>query len=259
MRRAHPLLIGIAALVLAFLLAPILAALLLSVSPTELLAFPPRGVSLRWYADFLTNERWVLATRNSLLVAAATTLLATPLGTAAAIGLHLGRFRGQALILALLTLPMVTPFIVTATALFLAFSLVGLAGTLAGLVLGHAIVAVPFVVITVLASLQGLDPLLLRAAASLGMAPLRALRRVVLPLAWPGIAGGAVFAFATSLDEFVITLFLAGPGQFTLPRQMYANVREYMTPTILAAASLLFLASLAFLLATEALRRRPAR
>mgnify|MGYP005857779753 CR=1 FL=1 len=254
--RPSPLLLAVTGLVLGFLTAPMLAALWLSFSPTEVLRFPPAGLSLRWYADFLSNERWVLATRNSLVVAAATMAVATTLGTMAALGLHLGRFRGQAAIVALLTLPMVTPFIVTAAAMFFAFSLVGLAGTLPGLVLGHTVVAVPFVLVSVLASLSTFDPALLRAAASLGAARGVALRRVLLPRIWPGVAAGAVFAFATSLDEFVITLFLAGPGQFTLPRQMYANVREYMTPTILAAASLLSLASFVFLLLTEALRRR---
>ena len=249
-------LLGATVLVLAFLMAPMLAALWLSFSPTEVMAFPPKGLSLRWYADFFANERWTLATRNSLVVAACTMLVATLLGTAAAIGLHLGNFRGRALIVALLTAPMVTPFIVTAASMFFAFSLVGLAGTLPGLVLGHTVVAVPFVLITVLASLSTFDASLLQAAASLGAPPGMAYRRVLLPRIWPGVAAGAVFAFATSLDEFVITLFLAGPGQFTLPRQMYANVREYMTPTILAAASLLFLASFGFLLLTELLRRK---
>lgn len=254
--RPSALLLGTAAAVLAFLSLPVLAALWLSFAPTEALHFPPRGFSLRWYAEFFTGDRWVLATRNSLVVAGATMTVATLLGTAAALGLHLGAFRGRAVLLGLLTLPMVTPFIVTAASLFFAFSMVGIAGTLAGLVLGHTVVAVPFVVVSVLASLATFDPTLLRAAASLGAPPWMAFRRVLLPRIWPGVAAGAVFAFATSLDEFVITLFLAGPGQFTLPRQMYANVREYMTPTILAAASLLFLASLVLLLATEALRRR---
>jgi putative spermidine/putrescine transport system permease protein len=256
MQRPSVPLLGFTVLVLGFLAAPILAALWLSFSPTEMLAFPPRGFSLRWYADFFANERWVLATRNSLVVATATMALATLLGTSAALGLHLGGFRGRGVIIALLTLPMVTPFIVTAAAMFFAFSLVGLAGTLPGLVLGHTVVAVPFVLVTVLASLSTFDRTLLRAAASLGAPPWLAFRRVLLPRIWPGVAAGAVFAFATSLDEFIITLFLAGPAQFTLPRQMYANVREYMTPTILAAASLLFLASFVFLLLTEALRRR---
>jgi putative spermidine/putrescine transport system permease protein len=254
--RPSPLLLLFAVLVLAFLLAPMLAATWLSFAPTEVMTFPPSGLSLRWYSDFLANERWLLATRNSLVVAAATMAVATVLGTMGALGLHLGRFAGRSVLVAVLTLPMVTPFIVTAASMFFAFSLVGLTGTLPGLVLGHTVVAVPFVLITVLASLATFDAALLRAASSLGASPGMAFRRVLLPRIWPGVAAGAVFAFATSLDEFVITLFLAGPGQFTLPRQMYANVREYMTPTILAAATLLFLVSVLLLLVTEALRRR---
>jgi putative spermidine/putrescine transport system permease protein len=256
MTRPSAPLVAVAALVLLFLSLPMLVVLWLSFSPTELLSFPPRGLSLRWYADFFESERWVLATRNSLVVGGATMVVATLLGTAAALGLHLGAFRGRAVLLGLLTLPMVTPFIVTAASMFFAFSLVGLAGTLPGLVLGHTVVAVPFVLVSVLASLATFDATLLRAAASLGASPWMAFRRVLLPRIWPGVAAGAVFAFATSLDEFVITLFLAGPEQFTLPRQMYANVREYMTPTILAAASLLFALSVLLLLVTEALRRR---
>jgi len=246
-------------LILAFLMLPMLAAMWLSFSPTEVMAFPPRGFSLRWYEDFFTSSRWVLATKNSVIVASLTMVVATVLGTMAAIGLHLGQFRGRAVLVGLLTLPMVTPFIVTAAAMFFAFSLIGIAGTLPGLVLGHTVIAVPFVVVSVLATLQTFDANLLRAAASLGASPWRSFRRVLAPLIWPGIAAGAIFAFATSLDEFVITLFLAGPGQFTLPRQMYANVREYMTPTILAAASLLFVSSLVFLAISEALRLRASK
>jgi putative spermidine/putrescine transport system permease protein len=258
--REHPaariLLRGTTALVLLFLLAPMAAVVVLSFSPTEALVLPPRGFSLRWYAEFLTAGRWVLATRNSFVVAIATTVLATLLGTMAAIGVQLGQFRGRGVLVVLLTLPMVTPYIVTAAAMFFAYSLVGLSGSLAGLVLAHTVVAVPFVVVAVLATLRTFDMTLLRAAASLGAAPLPAILLVMVPNIWPGIAAGAIFAFATSLDEFVITLFMAGPGQFTLPRQMYASVREYLSPTILAAATLLFLCSLVFLLATEAMRRR---
>lgn len=246
-------------LVLAFLMAPMAAVIIMSVSPTELLALPPRGFSLRWYEEFWTTGRWLLATRNSFIVAALATLLATTLGTLAAVGLHLGRFRGKALLAAALTMPMVTPSIVTAAAMFFAYSAIGLTGSLAGLVLAHTVVAVPFVLLAVLASLRTFDATLLRAAASLGATPAQAFARVVVPAIWPGIATGAVFAFATSLDEFVITLFMAGPGQFTLPRQMYAAVREFLSPAILAAATQLFIASTLFLLASEILRLRRAR
>lgn len=247
---------GAALLVLLFLLAPIVAILPLSLSESEVLRLPPDGWSLRWYSALLSSARWILAMQNSLVVGAATTLIATSLGTLAAIGLHFGKVPGRAAILALLAMPVVTPSVVTAAAMFFAFSAVGLTGTIAGLVIGHTVIAVPFVVLAVLASLRTFDPTLLRAAASLGAPPVAAFRRVVLPLIAPGVAAGAIFAFATSFDEFILTLFLAGPGQFTLPRQIYAAVRDVWDPTICAAAVLLFLASMVLLLASEAARRR---
>lgn len=247
---------GAALLVLLFLLLPMLAVVPLSFSDSEILRLPPEGWSLRWYAALFASERWLLAAQNSFVVAGATTLLATLGGTLAAVGLHFGRFAGRGAVLALLAMPVVTPSVVTGAALFLAYSAVGLAGTLLGLVLSHTIIAVPFVVIAVLASLRTFDPTLLRAAASLGATAAAAFRRVVLPLIAPGVAAGAIFAFATSFDEFILTLFLAGPGQFTLPRQIYAAVRDVWDPTICAAAVLLFLASMVLLLASEAARRR---
>lgn len=253
---AWRLAIGAAALlVLAFLLAPMAAIIPLSLAPTELMRFPPDGVSLRWYEEIFSSSRWLLAARNSLVVAVATTAIATLLGTLAALGLTLGRFRGKAVLIALLSLPIVTPSIVTAAAMFLAFSLAGLAGTLVGLVLAHTVVAVPFVLIAVLAALKGFDMTLLRAAAASGAAPHVAFRRIVVPLIAPGILTGAVFAFATSFDEFIITLFIAGPAQYTLPRQIYASVREYLSPAICAAAVMLFLCSTALLALTSWARR----
>ena len=245
--------------VLGFLIAPMVVVIAMSFSATEVLRFPPTGLSTRWYEALAADPRWLLAARNSVLVAGAVTALATVLGTLAALGLHLGRFRGKAVLAAVFAMPIVTPYIVTAASMFLAFSAIGIAGGFVGLVLAHTVIAVPFVVLTVAAALRTFDANLLRAAASLGAPPATAFRRVVVPAIWPGIAAGAIFAFATSLDEFVITLFMAGPGQFTLPRQMYAAVREYLSPTILAAATLLFLASTLFLLASEALRLRAAR
>ncbi len=234
---------SMAILVLSFLLAPMAAIIPLSLSPTELMRFPPEGISFRWYAELFGSGRWMLAARNSLIVAFAPTVLATVLGTLAAFGLTLGRFRGKAALVALLSLPIITTSNVTAASLFLGFSLAWRAGPLAGLVLAHTVVAVPFVVISVLAALKGFDMTLLRAAAASGAAPHVAFLRIVVPLVRPGILAGAVFAFATSFDEFIITLFIAGPAQYTLPRQIYASVREFLSPAICAAAVLLFVCS----------------
>ena len=253
------LLYAITGALLVFLVAPIAVVFPLSLSAGELLVIPTPGYSWRWYADFFNSQRWLLATYNSFVVGILTTLIATTLGTLAAIGLYLGRFRGKALILALLSLPMVTPVIVTAIALYFSLSAVGLGSTLTGLVLAHTVLSVPYVLLTVLASLQAFDPNLLRAAASLGANPVQSFYRVVLPLITPAVATGALFAFATSFDELIVALFIASPDQFTLPRQMYAGIREFLSPTIAAAAVLIILLSVFLLMINEAIRKHAIR
>lgn len=229
------LLATVAGLVMAFLLLPLLAVVPVSFSGSDILMLPPPSWSTRWYADFAGDPRWMAATRNSFLVATGTIAAAVPLGTLAALGLWL-RMRPR--LLGLFLLPMAVPAVIAALALYFAFAAVGLGSSLAGLVLAHTVLAAPFVVVAVLASLRGVDPSLLRAAESLGAAPLSALFRVVLPLAAPGVLAGAVFAFATSFDEVMVALFIAAPGQFTLPRQMFAGLREQITPTVFAAATI---------------------
>lgn len=224
-----------ALLVMAFLLAPLAAVVPVSFSGSEILELPPRSWSLRWYAEFATDPDWRLALYNSFVVAAATTVAAVPLGTAAALGLWL---RTRPLLLATFMLPMAVPAVIAALALYFAFAAVGLGSSLPALILAHTVLAAPFVVVAVLAVLRGIDPLLLRAAASLGAAPCVGLVRVILPLARPGILAGGVFAMAISFDEVMVVLFVAAPGQFTLPRKMFAGLREQISPTVFAAASL---------------------
>ena len=181
------------------------------------------------------------------------------LGTLAALGLAQWRSRWKPLILAVVLSPMVVPVVITAVGLYFFFAPLGLTNSFAGLILAHTALAVPFVVVTVSATLQGFDQTLVRAAASLGATPLDAFRRVTLPLILPGIASGALFAFATSFDEVVVVLFMAGPDQRTLPREMFAGIRENISPAITAAAALLTLFSVALLASLEALRRRGER
>jgi len=242
--------------VLVFLIAPIVVVFPLSFSSSELLTLPAPGYSWRWYEDFFTSSKWLLATRNSFVVGIATAALATLLGTVAAVGIFLGSFRGKAVLVAVLSLPMVVPVVVTAAAIYFAFALVGLNNTLTGLILAHTVLSVPYVLITVLASLQTFDRNLLKAAATLGAPPHVAFLRVVLPLIAPGVATGALFAFATSFDELVVAIFVASPAQFTLPRQMFAGLREFLSPTIAAAAVLLILCSLVLLALNEFVRAR---
>lgn len=228
-------LLGIAAgLVMAFLLLPLLAVVPVSLGGSEILALPPPSWSTRWYREFATDPRWITATRNSFIVAAGTVVASVPLGTAAALGLWL-RMRPK--LLGVFLLPMTVPAVIAALALYFAFAAVGIGSSLGGLILAHTVLASPFVVVAVLASLGGIDPMLLRAAESLGAAPLAGLRRVILPLASSGMLAGGVFAFATSFDEVMVALFIAAPGQFTLPRQMFSGLREQITPTVFAAAT----------------------
>jgi putative spermidine/putrescine transport system permease protein len=204
------------------------------------------------------NPVWLSAIRNSLVTATLATIMATGLGTLAAVGLNHRNLPGKRLIMALLVSPMIVPVVVLAVGAYFFFSRLGIANNLLGIVLVHAVLGVPFVVITVSATLAGFDMGLLRAARGLGASPLLAFRRVMLPIVWPGVLSGALFAFATSFDEVVVVLFLGGPGQTTLPRQMWSGLREQLSPTILAAAFVLIIFAVIMLLVLEMLRRRSA-
>ena len=252
-------LVVVAGAVLAFLLLPILAIVPMSFNPTSFLVFPSGEWSLRWYRVLATSPDWTRAFVNSLAIATATTVIATPLGTLAAIGLVNLRSRVRPLIVALLGAPLVVPVIVVAIAFYFLFAPLGLTNSFTGLVIAHSVLAAPFVVVVVAASLHGFDISLLRAGASLGAPPLTVMTRVLLPLIGPGVAAGGVFAFMTSFDETVVALFLAGPEQRTLPIQMFEGVREQISPAITAAATLLVIASTLLLGSAELLRRRAER
>jgi putative spermidine/putrescine transport system permease protein len=250
---------GFCALVFVFLVVPIVAVVPLSFNSGTFLTYPLEGFSLRWYDDFFTSPRWLPALRNSIVVGIATTAIATPLGTLAALGLVRAEFRLKPLIVGLLISPLIVPVIITAIGIYFVYSPLGLTSSRLGLVLAHTVLATPFVVVVVHATLQGFDPALWRAALSLGAAPGAVFRKIVLPLIAPGVISGAIFAFTTSFDEIVTTIFIAGPEQRTLPLQMFDGVREQISPTITAAATLLIAVSVVMLGAIEALRRRSAR
>ena len=246
-------------LVAIFLLAPIMAIVPLSFSAGSFLFYPLPGLSLRWYQDFFSSDFWLPAVWNSLGIGAAAAVLATALGTPAAFGLWRAKGAFRAVAMGIVLAPMVVPVIVVAVALLLAFGPIGLVATHAGLVIAHAALGVPFVVVTVLASLEGFDPVQLRAAAACGAGPLRAFFRVCLPQIAPGVAAGAVFAFATSLDEVVVALFIAGPAQRTLPRQMFSGLNDQISLTTAAAAAMLVALSVLLLLAVSWLQARGRR
>ncbi len=242
--------------ILIFLIVPILVIVPLSFNSSSFLSYPLSGLSMRWYTEFFGSNEWMLALKNSFIVAPLATLLATAAGTLAAVGLARGEFRGKGLVMGILISPMVVPVVIVAVGLYFFYAEHGLLNTYTGLVLAHAVLGVPFVVITVTATLQGYNTNLSRAAASLGAPPLTVFRRIVLPLIAPGVISGALFAFATSFDEVVVTLFLASPTQRTLPMQMFGGIRENISPTIAAVATLLITLSVLMLLTMEWLRRR---
>ena len=252
-------LIALTAAVLAFLVAPILTIVPLSFSSGSFFYYPLPGFSLRWYQDFFSSSFWLSSLKNSLIIGISATVLATVLGTMAALGIWRARFPAQALVLAMLISPMVVPVIIIAVGVYFAFAPLGLTDGYVGLILAHATLGVPFVVITVLATLSAFDRTLLRAAESLGASQVTTFRRVMLPLILPGVASGAVFAFAASFDEVVVVLLMAGPAQRTLPRQMFAGINDNISLTIAAAATMLIAISLALMVAVGALQRRGAR
>ena len=221
------------------------------------------GFSLRWYGEIFGDSPisilWQRSIVNSVIVAVSATILATSLGTLAALGLTRANFPFKGIIMGILISPIVVPIVVTAIGMFYFYAQIGLASTLLGIILAHTALGVPFVVITVSATLAGFDHNMLRAGAVLGANPMRVFRKITLPIITPGVASGGLFAFATSWDEVVVVLFLASTEQHTVPRRMWSGIRELLSPTIIAAATLLIIVSIALMLSMEALRRRGER
>ncbi len=276
----------ICALIFLFLIAPILIVIPLSFNAEpyftftdKMLRLDPAGYSLRWYdllmtfgmgkpdavrdaawwADFWANSAWLRAAKNSLIIGFFSTILATALGTLAALGLSRPEMPFRRAIMAVLISPMIVPIIITATGLFFFYSWTGLANTYTGIVLAHATLGIPFVIITVTATLVGFDHSLTRAAASLGATPQTTFFKITMPLILPGVISGALFAFVTSFDEVVVVLFVAAYDQQTIPRQMWNGIREQISPAILAVATILVVISTLLLTTIELLRRRSER
>jgi putative spermidine/putrescine transport system permease protein len=249
-----------------FLITPILVIIPLSFNAepyftfTEgMLAFDPDSYSLRWYRDFVNNTQWKHSVGNSFIIAIASTILATFLGTLAALGLSKSHMPYRSLMMGLLISPMIVPLIISAAGMYFFYSNIGLDQTYLGIILAHTALGTPFVVITVTATLVGFDHSLTRASANLGASPTVTFFKVIMPLILPGVISGALFAFVTSFDEVVVVLFLAGFEQRTIPRQMWSGIREQISPTILAVATILVMFSVVLLVALELLRRRSNR
>ena len=262
----HYTYLSICALVFFFLIAPVVVVIPLSFNAVpfftfteEMLTFDPAGYSLKWYRDFFTNLNWQGAVKNSLIIAVFATLISTTLGTVAALGLSRSEMPHKSVIMGILISPMIVPLIISAAGMYFFYSKIGLSSTHLGVILAHAALGTPFVVITVTATLVGFDHSLVRAAATLGASPQRTFFRVIVPLILPGVISGALFAFITSFDEVVVVLFVGSYEQRTIPWQMFSGIREQISPTILAVATLLVAVSILLLTSVELLRRRSER
>lgn len=274
------------ALVFLFLIMPILIILPLSFNAEPYFTFSegmlrldPDAYSMRWYMDILengmsdrnapfgwawladswNNAQWIQSVKNSFLIAIVSTILATVFGTVAALGLSQSDMPYRNLIMGLLIAPMIVPLIITAAALFFFLSDLSLSQTYTGIIIAHAVLGVPFVVITVTATLVGFDRSLIRAGANMGANPRTVFFKIIMPLILPGVISGALFAFITSFDEVVAVIFLAGFEQTTIPRQMWSGLREQISPTILAVATIMVMLSILLLTTLELLRRRSER
>jgi putative spermidine/putrescine transport system permease protein len=237
-----------------------------------MLSLDPDGFSLRWYRGLfgicgniednistMCTDKWLTGAQKSLLIAVISTLLATAVGTLAALGLSSDHMPARRLIMALMISPLIVPLIITASGMAFFFAQVNLIATLPGIILAHTILGLPFVVITVTSTLVGFDKSLMRAGANLGGTPTYNFFKIQMPLIAPGMISGALFAFITSFDEIVIILFIGGPQQHTLPLQMWSGIRQEISPTILSAATILVLFSVVLLTTLEMLRRRSER
>jgi putative spermidine/putrescine transport system permease protein len=242
--------------VLVFLVAPSLFVIPVSFTNSTFLDFPPRGFTLRWYGEFFRSPIWVSATVRSLYVAVAVAVLATVLGVSAAFGLSRRKFAGQKWVMGLVLAPMILPRMIIAVGLFYLLARMELVGTDLALIIGHTVLAFPFVVVTMLAMLKNYDPQFDRAAMTLGASPARTFFHVTLPLISAGVVAAAIFAFMTSFDDLNLALFLAGGEQNTLPKQMWSTMILQANPLLGAASTMLLILMTSFAFAAEMLSRR---
>ena len=266
-------------LVFFFLIAPLVAIIPISFSKSPfmlftegMLAWPPdpEAWSLRWYRYMVgicedkvlttpCGNKWMRGTVNSFFVGSISTLIATALGTLAALGLSRPHMPFKGLIMSILISPMIVPLIITAAGMFFFYAKINLVYTFTGIILAHVALSTPFVVITVTATLVGFDTNMTKASQSLGARPMRTFFKVIMPLILPGVISGALFAFITSFDEVVIVMFMASLDQLTIPKQMWAGIRQEISPVILCMATCLVALSIFLLTTVELLRRRSER
>jgi spermidine/putrescine transport system permease protein len=224
---------------LLFLYAPVLVMMLMSFNQSRINQFPIVW-DLVWFERLAQNERLIEATVNSLIIAIASSVIATVLGTLAALGLNRQEFRGKRILELMLIPPITIPWLILAIALLIMFFWLGIERSLITLMFGHVVVQLPYTILVIRARLAVTDPSLEEAALSLGAPPTDAFRRVTLPIIAPGVLAAFMFAFAVSFDNFIISYFLAPPGVSTLPVEIYTAIRTGFTPEINAVSTIVF-------------------
>ncbi|MEA2376205.1 MAG: putative spermidine/putrescine transport system permease protein [Thermoleophilaceae bacterium] len=230
---------AIACVIATFLIAPTFIVVPLALSTSAFLEFPPPGWSTRWFDQFFSDPQWTNALTRSLEVATGAMVLAVVLGFAAAYALVRSRSRFLGWFEPVLLLPMMVPIIVYAIAAYGVALTVGLVGSMWLLMAAQAVIALPYVLLNLSAALRTTDPRLELVAQSLGAPPHVAFRKVLLPLITPAVAGAGLIAFALSLDETVVALFLTADGSPTLPVQMYSSIRYQLNPLVPVAATIM--------------------
>jgi putative spermidine/putrescine transport system permease protein len=250
------LMAALGALTVFYLLAPTLVIIPMSFTQAHILSFPPEGFSLQWYQRMFTDPQWAAAIQHSAQVGVLTAILATVLGTLAALGLTRGRVPGRSLVNALALSPLIVPVVVIAIGMFGLFVQWRIAGSLVGLVVAHTALALPFVIVNVGTSLRTIDRNLELAAANLGANPRRVFVNITLPIILPGVLAGAIFSFITSWDEVVVAIFMTSARFRTLPVEMWEQVRQVVDPTVAAVATTLLVVTTALLLILLVVRRQ---
>jgi mannopine transport system permease protein len=240
----------------AFLVLPTLLVIGMSLSSETYIQFPPREVSIRWYIAYLADPQWIDATVLSFKIASGAMVMSTLIGTMASLAFVRGNLPGAELIRVLSLSPMITPSIITAVAVYLTFSPIGLTDNYFGFVIAHTVLALPYVVLVITASLTTFDVDIELAALNCGASRLRAFFEVVLPNIAPGVISAGVFSFLTSFDEATVAIFIAGAHQQTLPSKLFEDINSTLTPIIPAVSATMVVVSLTLMGLLVAVRAR---
>jgi putative spermidine/putrescine transport system permease protein len=261
MKRTSPrriIFVLLCAAVLLYLVLPILIVVPMSFSSARFLTFPPPSLSLRWYREYIGNPAWMQATLVTLTVAVCTVLIATPLGVSAAYAISQSKLRIMRIIHAALLLPLMVPIIITAVGIFFVYAKVGLIATMSGLVLANVMLALPYVIISVVAGLQSFDMTQEMVARSLGMNRLRSFFAVTLPQIKASVIAGGIFAFISAMDETIVAIFISGGQYQPLTKRMFTALRDEIDPTIAAISTLMTATSVMLVLIASTRKRTTA-